>query len=168
MKDLTRVEAQLDRILNFFPRVDTKVAGLFTVNSAILTVSALNVQAGDLKLWYISIPAAFLALGLIGSYTFLYQCNFPRLDGGQGSLTFFRTIQDRTESAFMAEYEAASDDAYRADLLGQIWQNSNILNYKYRAIAMAVRITLATLLPFTLFLMMSAIEHSRMPVFQGG
>lgn len=164
MQDIAIVEAQLDRVLNFFPRVDTKVAGLFTVNSAILTISALNVQAGDLKHWYITIPAALLFLGLIGSYTFLYRCNFPRLDGGHGSLIFFRTIQERTEPVFRSEYEAATEDAYRADLLGQIWQNANILCDKYRAIAMAVRITLATLLPFACFLMMSAIEHSRIPV----
>jgi hypothetical protein len=48
MKDLNVIEAQLTRVLSFFPRVDTKVAGLFTVNSAVLTISALNVQAGDL------------------------------------------------------------------------------------------------------------------------
>lgn len=30
MKDLDVVEAQLARVLSFFPRVDTKVAGLFT------------------------------------------------------------------------------------------------------------------------------------------
>ena len=97
MKDLTVIEAQLTRVLNFFPRVDTKVAGLFTVNSAVLTVSALNVQAGDLKQWYIAIPAVFLVLGLVGSYTFLYRCNFPDLEGGQGSLIYFAAIQDRTE-----------------------------------------------------------------------
>lgn len=167
MKDLIMIEAQLSRVLNFFPRVDSKVAGLFTVNAAILTVSALNVQAGDLKLWFIAIPGVLLLLGLIASYTFLYRCNFPDLKGGQGSLVFFSEIQKRTESKFIEEYEAVSDADYRADMLGQIWRNSNILNEKYRAIAIAIRLTLATLLPFAIFLVMTAIEHSRVPVVRG-
>lgn len=167
MKDLNVIEAQLTRVLSFFPRVDTKVAGLFTVNSAVLTISALNVQAGDLKQWYIAIPAVFLALGLIGSYTFLYRCNFPDLAGGQGSLVYFSEIQGRTETKFKDEFEAISEADYRSDMLGQVWRNSHILCAKYRAIAVAIRITLATLLPFAIFLVMTAIEHSRVPVFRG-
>ena len=167
MKDLTVIEAQLTRVLNFFPRVDTKVAGLFTVNSAVLTVSALNVQAGDLKQWYIAIPAVFLVLGLVGSYTFLYRCNFPDLEGGQGSLIYFAAIQDRTETKFKDEFEAVSEADYRADMLGQVWRNSLILCEKYRASAVAIRITLATFLPFAIFLVMTAIEHSRIPMIRG-
>ncbi|GCD52775.1 Pycsar system effector family protein [Acetobacter pasteurianus] len=164
MQGLNAIEAQLARVLSFFPRVDTKVGGLFTVNSAVLTISALNVQAGDLKQWYIAVPAALLVLGLIAPYTFLYRCNFPDLEGGQGSLIYFAAIQNRTETNFKNEYNAISDADYRADMLGQIWRNSHILCAKYRAIAMAIRISLATLLPFAIFLVMAAIEHTRMPV----
>lgn len=167
MQDLNAIEAQLARVLSFFPRVDTKVSGLFTVNSAVLTISALNVQAGDLKQWYIAVPAVFLVLGLIGSYTFLYRCNFPDLEGGQGSLIYFAAIQNMTETKFKDEYEAINEADYRADMLGQVWRNSHILCEKYRAIAMAIRITLATLLPFTIFLVMTAIEHSRVPLIGG-
>lgn len=164
MKDLDVVEAQLTRVLGFFPRVDTKVAGLFTVNSAILTISALNVEAGDLLRWYIAVPGAFLVIGLIASYTFLYKCNFPELAGGQGSLVYFSEITERTEPKYKTEFEAVSEADYRSDMLGQIWRNSHILAEKYKAIAMAIRLTLATLMPFTVFLVMTAIEHTRMPV----
>ncbi|SCW93135.1 hypothetical protein SAMN02927924_04286 [Sphingobium faniae] len=167
MKDINVIEAQLTRVLGFFPRVDSKVGGLFTVNSAVLTISALNVEAGDLKQWYIAIPAVFLILGLIGSYTFLYRCNFPDLEGGQGSLVYFSAIQDRTETKFKDEFEAINEADYRSDMLGQVWRNSHILCEKYRAIAVAIRITLATFLPFAIFLVMTAIEHTRMPVIGG-
>ena len=167
MKDIDVTEAQLSRVLGFFPRVDTKVGGLFTVNSAILAISAANVQAGDLKQWYIAVPAVFLALGLVASYTFLYRCNFPDLKGDPNSLIYFAAIQNRTESAFIAEYEAVTDDAYRADMLRQVWRNSVILCEKYRAVAVAIRSTLATLLPFAIFLTMTAIEHSRIPFLKG-
>ena len=167
MKDINVIEAQLTRVLGFFPRVDSKVGWLFTVNSAVLTISALNVEAGDLKQWYIAIPAVFLILGLIGSYTFLYRCNFPDLEGGQGSLVYFSAIQDRTETKFKDEFEAINEADYRSDMLGQVWRNSHILCEKYRAIAVAIRITLATFLPFAIFLVMTAIEHTRMPVIGG-
>lgn len=166
MKDIDIIEAQLSRVLGFFPRVDTKVGGLFAVNSAILAISAANVQAGDLKQWYIVVPAVFLALGLIASYTFLYRCNFPNLSGDPNSLIYFTAIQNKTESAFIAEYEGATEDEYHADMLRQVWRNSVILCEKYRSVAVAIRLTLATLLPFAIFLTMTAIEHSRIPLFK--
>lgn len=107
---------------------------------------------------------AFLIIGLIASFTFLYKCNFPELEGGQGSLVYFAAIKGRTESTYKAEFEAVSDADYRADMLGQIWRNSHVLADKYKAIAMAIRLTLATLVPFTVFLVMTAIEHSRRAV----
>ena len=167
MKDSDIIEAQLTRVLNFFPRVDTKIAGLFTVNSAIVTISALNVEAGDLKEWYIAVPGILMIVGLLASYFFLYRANFPNLSGGQGSLVYFSTISDRTEANFIAEFEAVTDVQYRSDMLGQIWRNSHILCEKYKAISVAVRITLATLLPFAIFLTMTAIQHSRVPVVNG-
>jgi Family of unknown function (DUF5706) len=167
MRQLDVIEAQLTRVLSFFPRVDTKAAGLFTINSAILTISALNVQAGDLKQWYITVPGVFMVLGLAASYFYLYRCNFPQLEGGQGSIIYFAEIEKRTESNFISEYEGASEDNYRKDLLGQIWRNSQILCQKYVAVAKAIRLTLATLLPFAVFLIMTAVEHTRMIVVKG-
>ena len=167
MKDLNVIDAQLTRVLSFFPRVDTKIAGLFAVNSAILTISALNVEAGDLKQWYIAIPGLLMVVGLIASYFFLYRANFPNLSGGQGSLVYFSTISDRTEANFIEEYESVADARYRADMLGQVWRNSHILCEKYQAIAVSVRITLATLLPFAIFLIVTAIQHSRVPLVNG-
>lgn len=164
MNDLAAIEAQLTRVLEFFPRVDTKVAGLFTIDAAILTVSALNVEAGDLRHWYIAVPGIFVVIGLVASLAFLYQCNFPQLDGGQGSLVYFGEIRKRTEANYLSEFEAVSEATYRRDLLGQVWRNSVILCDKYIAIARAIRCTLATLLPFSIFLIMTAIEHSRVPV----
>jgi hypothetical protein len=167
MTDLDVIEAQLTRVLNFFPRVDTKAAGLFTVNSAILTIGSLNLSTGDLKLWYVTVPGVFALLLLAASYAYLYRCNFPDLKGGQGSLIYFGEIQRRTESTFIADYEAVSDDAYRRDMLGQVWRNSQILCQKYQALAWAIRATLAALLPFAVFLAATAMQHSQLPRVHG-
>jgi hypothetical protein len=167
MKDLDVIEGQLTRVLSFFPRVDVKATGLFTVNSAILTISALNVEAGDLARWQIAVPGAFVIVALVASYAFLYQCNFPDIKGGQGSLVYFTAISERTESNYKTELEAAGEEEYRADLIGQIWRNSQILSEKYKAVAMATRLTLAALVPFAVFLIMTAVEHTRVPVVNG-
>jgi hypothetical protein len=167
MKDLAVIERQLDRVQSFFPRVDTKMAGIFAVDATILTISAINVDARDLTRWYVDVPGAFMVSGLIASITFLYRCNFPDLNGGQGSLIYFVSIQNRTEGKFREEFEACSDDAYRADVLEQIWRNSQIICYKYRALAQAIRLTLATLVPFAILLVMSAVDHSRIPLVKG-
>lgn len=168
MKDLKTIEDQLTRILGFFPRVDAKAAGLFAVNSAMLTIAILNVRIMDLSIWYVGIPAALTLLALIASYVFLYRCNFPDLSGGHGSLLYFVEIQKRTEAVFMNDYFAADDEAYRRDLLGQIWQNAKILCAKYKAIALAIRLTLAALVPFGLLLAAESYVHGTMPVVKVG
>ncbi len=108
-----------------------------------------------------------MVIGLVASYTFLYRCNFPSLEGGQGSLIYFVAIQNRTESKFRDEFEAATEESYRFDLLEQVWRNLVILCAKYRALAYAIRITLATLLPFAAFLVLKAVDHSRVPLLKG-
>ena len=79
MKDLDAIDAQLSRVLDFFPRVDTKASGLFAVDSAILTIAALNVKPADLQLWYVGGPVVLTIIGLLASYFYLYRCNFPDL-----------------------------------------------------------------------------------------
>ena len=52
MKDLDRIAAHLTQVLGFFPRVDAKAGGLFAFNAAMITVTALNLKAGDLdQVW---------------------------------------------------------------------------------------------------------------------
>lgn len=166
MKDLLAIEGQLSRILSFFPRVDAKMAGLFAVNSALVTISALNVGPSDLERWYISVPAAMLLVLISASYYFLYKCNFPSLDGGGNSLIYFKTIQARTQASYVRDLENASDDEYRNDLVEQIWQNSYILYQKYNAISNAIKLTAAALLPFGIFLTATAVVNSRLPTLQ--
>lgn len=164
MKDLSVIEAQFARILSFFPRLDAKAAGLFAVNSAILTIASLNLEAGDIFRWYIALTLLLLLIGLTTSYIYLYKCNFPDIKGGEGSILYFVAISGRTESDYREAVEAADEDRYRSDMLAQIWRNSQILSEKYKSVAVAYKLTLATLIPFALFLALTAVEHSRVPI----
>ena len=166
MKDRDEIDAQLSRVLDFFPRVDTKASGLFAVDSAILTIAALNVKPADLQLWYVGGPAVLTVIGLLASYFYLYRCNFPVTSGGEGSLIYFVEVQKRTEANYIEEYEDADEQRYRRDLLGQVWRNSQILCSKYKDVSAALRWTLAALLPFAVLLSTTAYVHSTMPVIK--
>lgn len=168
MQDLNTIEDQLTRTLGFFPRVDAKASGLFAVNTAILTVGILNVKLPDLAIWYVGTPAAIALVTLVASYVFLYRCNFPDLTGGNSSLLYFAEIQKRTEPVYISEYLAADDDGYRRDMLGQVWHNARILCAKYKAIAAAIRLTLASLVPFGALLAAESYVHAAMPMVEVG
>lgn len=92
MKEIATIEAQLDRVLGFFPRIEARINGLFGLNTLVLAVGALNISVSDLKLWYVTIPGAVAALALAMSYVFLFRANFPDVRGGAGSLVFFAAM----------------------------------------------------------------------------
>jgi hypothetical protein len=62
-----------------------------------LTIAAINVQAGDLALWYIAIPGAVMLIGLCVLLYLSLPLQFPDLKGGQGSLIYFAAVQKRTD-----------------------------------------------------------------------
>lgn len=161
------IEAQLARILNFFPRVDSKATALFTMNSAILTVGVLNLKPVDLTVWYVGLSAIATLMGLLGSYGYLYRCNYPERKGGENSLVYFVEIQKRTEPQFVEQFLACPADAYRKDMLGQIWRNSQILCGKYNDLSAALRWTAITLIPFVGLLLSTAFSHAAMPIVKG-
>lgn len=167
MKDMETIERQLDRVLGFFPRVEARINALFGVNTVLLAVGALNVSAPDLKLWYVTVPAFFVVAGLLVSYIFLYRANFPDVKGGQGSLIYFAEIQSRTEPNYQSELAACSDEQFRKDLVGQVWRNSQILCAKYVAVRIAIIATTLALVPFFIFLAVTASIHVRLPIFNG-
>ncbi|WP_262423150.1 Pycsar system effector family protein [Brevundimonas denitrificans] len=114
-----------------------------------------------------SVPGAFALAGLLISYIFLYRANFPDVKGGQGSLIYFAEIQNRTEPNYQSELEACSDDQFRKDLVGQVWRNSQILCAKYVAVKIAIIATTLSLVPFFIFLAVTASIHVRLPIFNG-
>ena len=164
MKEITTIEAQLDRVLGFFPRIEARINGLFGVNTLILAVGALNVSVSDLKLWYVMIPGTVAVLALAMSYVFLFRANFPDVQGGAGSLIFFAEIQKRTEIGYLDQVLACSEDDFRKDMVGQIWRNSQILCGKYIHVKNAIISTTVALVPFFIFLAATASLHVRIPI----
>lgn len=151
---------QLDRVLGFFPRVETKVSFLFAMNSGLLVILALNIQIADFYRWYLIIPAIAAVLLSAASLYFIYRCMFPDLKGGANSLIYFREIAKKTEADFIAEVLAQDDQKYARDLLGQVWRNSEILKMKFDAMKIAFILVTLALIPWLLFLGEAALLHS--------
>lgn len=164
MREIATIEAQLDRVLGFFPRIEARINGLFGVNTLVLAVGALNISVTDLKLWYVTIPGAVAVLALAMSYVFLFRANFPDVRGGADSLIFFAEIQKRTETDYLDQVLACSEDDFRKDMVGQIWRNSQILCDKYRNVKNAIISTTVALVPFFIFLAATASLHVRIPI----
>lgn len=167
MKDIDVIQNQLDRVLGFFPRVEGRISTLFGANTLILAIAALNLSAGDLRLWYVVMPALILISALLVSYFHLYKANFPDVTGGEGSLVFFKEVQKRTEANYLANFLACSEDDYQKDLLGQVWRNSCILCDKYERVKHAIKATAFSIIPFIIFLAVTGTLHGRIPVLQG-
>lgn len=151
---------QLDRVLGFFPRVDTKASFVFAMNTGMLALLAVNIHATDFCRWFVAIPAIFTVLLLGASLYFVYRCSFPHLAGGMASLVYFREIGRRAEAKFIEEFLAQTDEDHVRDLLGQAWRNSEILKIKFDSIKIAFVLTAIALLPWILFLGGAALVHS--------
>lgn len=167
MKDLDIIQRQLDRVLGFFPRAEARINTLFGVNTLILIVAALNLSAGDLQLWYVTIPGSLLLVGLLVSYYHLFRANFPDDNGGEKSLVFFKEIQKRTEANFIAEFLECSETTLRNDLLGQIWRNSCIVCQNYLRVKQAIIATAISTANFVILLVITGTIHTRIPMLGG-
>ncbi|NCP20308.1 MAG: hypothetical protein GW855_14275 [Erythrobacter sp.] len=167
MKDIDIIQRQLDRVLGFFPRIEARINALFGVNTLILIIAALNVSAGDLLLWYVTIPGSLMLIGLLVSYYHLFRANFPDDNGGEKSLIFFKEIQKRTESNYIAEFLDCSEATLRNDLLGQVWRNSRIVCEKYQRVKLAIIATAISIAPFVMFLVITGTIHARIPLVKG-
>src|SRR4051794_15423554 len=86
----------LDRTLAFFPRVDTKASVVLAVDTSMLAL--LTTKTFPIVIWhwsYIPTGLAILCLGI--SLWYVYKEGFPTLEGGEGSLLYFREVAKTTE-----------------------------------------------------------------------
>jgi hypothetical protein len=157
---------QLDRILGFFPRVESKASFLFAVNSAMIGALSVNIQRADLfSLIHMTLAVLSMA-ALIVSLFFIYQCTFPNLAGGHSSMIYFREIAKQRETEYVGAFKSLSNDRLLEDLTSQTWRNAEILAAKFTAMKRAFVVTALALAPWSLFLIVASITHSQFPVIK--
>lgn len=162
---LEAAERQLDRTHAFFPRIDGKATALFAIASAQIGVAVLNISYEDLRMWWITVPAAVFLFVIGWSLVSLYWCAFPHLNGGQSSLVYFREIAKLREADYLQRYLALSEEELRKDVAGQVWRNSQIVAAKFNHVKNATFAQIFSLLPWTLLLFATSISHGKLPTF---
>lgn len=163
-KLLEIASSQLDRVLNFFPRVETKISALFAVDVAMLALLALNATSSDGGVWYLGALYGLTVVGLGASIWFLYQASFPQLTGGGSSLVYFKEIAKRTEANYLKEMRGCELDRLTDDVLGQVWRNSEILSAKFHCVKYAFIATALAVPPWFLALVFAGVEHAKLVV----
>lgn len=154
---------QLDRTLSFFPRVESKASSLFAMNTGVLALAALNFKPTDLAIWYLALPAAIGVALTVTSIFFVYKTMFPNLDGGQGSLVYFREVAANTEANYIQRFKERNDAEHLNDVLGQVWRNSEILKLKFDAVKVAFKLLVFSLVPWIIFLIASSVTRAQVP-----
>lgn len=146
---------QLNLVLTFFSRVDTKLSVVLGANVGMLGVLFTRVTAAGTAtfpayvLW--GLIAGFLALLALSSYH-LYQGSFPSLEGGAGSLVYFREIAARGEHDFIKAFSRLNSSTLTEDLLSQSWRNSVILTHKFASLRRAYVWSAFSIVPWALAL----------------
>ena len=157
---------QLDRVLTFFARVEAKASFLFAIDTGLLALIAVNLRLSDFGLWYVMVPGVLAVILIIASLWFIYQCHFPRLDGGGGSLVYFAEIAKRTEAKYISECETLDDAVLTKDYLGQTWRNAQILTAKFAHVKTAFTLTGLALLPWFAFLVAASVTNVQPPLLR--
>ena len=151
---------QLNLVLSFFARVDSKASVVLAVDTAMLGYLAAKIpQITWPPSWSLVIPMSAFALIFI-SVWHLYKTAFPNLKGGSSSLVYFREIAVRTESKFIDEFSAQQESAYARDLLAQTWRNSEILVEKFNHLKCAFIFMGLAVVPWTIALVQFSIKFS--------
>jgi len=159
-KDKIKVaESDLDRVLSFFARADSKASVVLGVDLGMLALLLLNAPPFRtltiLTVLVLLVPTLMLCWSLVH----IYLNAFPQLDGGDDSLIYFREIANRTETSYMEDFGKIDEDSYLRDLNSQIWRNSEILKKKFDNLKWAFNILAITVVPWSIaLLIMSALN----------
>jgi hypothetical protein len=158
---------QLSLVLSFFPRVDAKLSTVLAVDTALLATMSATVPSFrqiDVLSWIASTVTVIL---LVLSFFHLYRGGFPNTKGGHSSLIYFREIAARTEARFLEAYICETPQGFRADLLAQVWRNSEILAAKYDHLKLAFIFMASALLPWAATLAMFSFDKQSLHVTMG-
>jgi len=153
--DQERVQAawnQLNLVLGFFPRVDTRLSAVLALDLGMLALAGDRWSSHATPWWVIACAAAF-ALPIGVSFCHLWDAIVPDRRGGTNSVVFFRSIASLKESEFRRRYMNLSSAELACDLLEQAWRNSRVLECKFTALRNAC-IAMAIAVPPWIWLLM--------------
>jgi len=145
--------SQLNLVLEFYSRIDTKAAVVLGLNLGMIAVLSARMERvlSDGPAWIWLLLFACLALVVVSCFH-LYRCTVPDRKGGTNSLIFFGTIAQLSESEFLNACRGRSHTELIDDLLEQTWRNSKILQRKFDGLEQAYKLMIAAAVPWTIAL----------------
>ncbi len=134
--------------LTWIETADKKVAPLFAINAAML--SLLIALAKGIPVWTIiaAIPSVIVAILLLLSIFFLALAMFPRLEGPKESNIFFGGIVKQAKDNYISKMLSIDGAEYQNDILNQVYRNAEIANSKYKYIKWAFIYTFVSTPPW--------------------
>lgn len=140
---------QLNLVLSFFSRVDTKLSVVLGINLGMLAMLAARLPKADDFTLLIAILGATFAASLIVSFWHIWQGYFPDLGEDTQSLIYFRPISKMTENEFRIACTSRSLKELEDDILSQCWHNSRILTCKFYSLRHAYVAAIVAAIPWT-------------------
>lgn len=132
---------QLDRLANYYPRVEGKASAIFAINAATLSIIALNYPFDGLK-------SAAAALGAISvlliafSIWNIYLAFFPDTKSGPTkSIVYFGDISKLSLQDYEKAFLTTTRESLVSDVICQIHRNSQILGKKYNYLKFSIILT---------------------------
>ncbi|MBH1592331.1 hypothetical protein I5U77_07740 [Stenotrophomonas maltophilia] len=139
---------QLNLVLGFFSRVDTKLSVGLGINLGMLAMIATRLPKLDELTALISVVGVLFLTPLTVSFWHLWYGYFPELRGGSNSLIFFERVSSMAEHEFLQKCAERTLMEFEEDLLGQCWRNSKILSSKFSCLKYAYIATVLAIAPW--------------------
>lgn len=143
-------EANLDRLLEWVGRYDSKVVTILAVDTAMLGYAATIAPPLARWSWALTAVVALAAGLLFASLLCLYAGSYPRTTAARPSLVFFGTIAKASEAEFTSEFTQRTPEAHLRDVLAQCHRNGEIIDVKFRRLKWAFGLMMASVPPWVL------------------
>ncbi len=146
----TELWRELDLLMTFHERVESRFALLFGVDAALIGALA-NVTPPLHQLTAFRASMVVVALSVISVSVFrIYRGLFPRLGGPMNSMLYFRSISAYNEEDYASEWRTLVSTQLVDDLSRQVWRNARLVTEKFRNLRSAFSLTIFALAPWAL------------------
>lgn len=152
---------QLNLVLGFFPRIDTRLSAVLALDLGMLALVGSRWPSTSGVSWEIMGIAFAFALPLSVSFYHLWNAIVPDRRGGTDSVVFFRSIASMRESEFRGRFMDLSSSELARDLLEQAWRNSTVLECKFKSLRIACIAMAAAVLPWVWLLIELSDKSAR-------
>lgn len=162
-KDIEVAFKQLELVLSFFPRLESKSTAVFSVNIGVIIVMFANITFSDISRWQVTVPLIIGILCNTNSLHKIFQASYPQTEGGMQSSIYYAQIARMTEFNFIERIKNRTNQDLYSDLLGQVWRNSEILDKKTNSISKAYFWTTISIIPWSIFIVASSVMNMKIP-----